>query len=113
MFSLLAGEEGTKGKKKKHKQGEKGSAHGLLGQINDRTPFSNSPLSDDLEVVLNPLVVDVVSLSGLERRHLDLLVGDRGHRPRGVHSEGRGGQPGGVTETRGQHGEDEECSGVW
>lgn len=89
------------------------SDHGLLGQIDDETPFSYSPLSDDLEVVLDPLVVDVVSLSGLEGRHLDLLVGDRGHRPRGVHSEGRGGQPGGVTETRGQHGEDEECSGVW
>lgn len=45
-----------------------------------------------------------MTLARLERGHLDLLVGDGCHGPRGVHSEGRGGEPGGVAESGGQHG---------
>jgi hypothetical protein len=69
----------------------------------EKTP-RDSPLPDDLQVILDPLVVDVVTLSRLERSHLDLVIGERSHGPRSIGTNRLTGETRSVTESRGQHG---------
>lgn len=75
----------------------------------DQGQASHSPLSHNLQVILDTLVVDVVALSGFERSHFDLLFSNGSHRPGCVESQGRGGHAGSVTETGGQH----DATSVW